>query len=73
MSAWDWLKDELRRRLGEHEAEALWREYWRRHALDREAAQLKQQLRRARTGNTRARQWLIERGYRDEATTEEPS
>lgn len=66
MSAWDWLKDEIRKHLGEDAAAELWAEYRARARLDLEAAQLKEQQRRARGGNARARQWLIERGYTPE-------
>lgn len=63
VSAWHWLKEQLRERLGEREAEALWAEYRARARLDLEAAQLREQQRRARDGNARARRWLEERGY----------
>lgn len=62
MSAWHWLKAELTRRLGEEAAAELWREYWRRYALDQEAARLKTLQRRAALGSASARQALIERG-----------
>ena len=63
MSAWHWLRAQLRERLGEEQAAELWREYRARARLDVEAAQLREQLRRARGGNQRARRWLEERGY----------
>lgn len=63
MSAWDWLIDELERRLGKEAAAELWAEYRARARLDLEEAQLKEQLRRARMGSQRARRWLVERGY----------
>lgn len=68
MSAWDWLKEEIARQLGDETAAALWAEYRARARLDLEAARRKQQQRRARGGNERARRWLVEHGY----TTEEP-
>lgn len=69
MSAWYWLKAELARRLGEEVAAELWREYWARAALDREAARLKTLQRRAGQGSARARRTLAERGDTPEDAT----
>jgi len=63
MSAWHWLKDELRRRLGDEAAASLWAEYRARARLDLEAAAARDHQRRARQGSARAKQWLINRGY----------
>jgi urease accessory protein UreF len=62
MSAWHWLKDELRQRLGEEQAAALWAEYRARAALDLEAAATRDHQRRARMGNKRSKTWLADRG-----------
>jgi hypothetical protein len=34
MTAWQWLRAEIERRLGPEGAAELWREYWERYALD---------------------------------------
>lgn len=34
MTAWQWLREEIERRLGPEGAAELWRGYWERHAID---------------------------------------
>jgi len=58
MTAWEWLKEELARRLGDAAAEEVWAEYWRRNAFDNERRKVQRQQariqwnRRRRGGDT---------------------
>lgn len=64
MSAWHWLKEEIECRLGEAEAESLWREYWRRYALDAHERRAKAHLERWQQRRYEpSRRWLLDNGY----------